>query len=45
MSERTRKKTNANEITDDEWIVVRERLANLRDPLTDVHVKAEAKGE
>ena len=45
MSERTRKKTNANEIADDEWIVVRTKQAELRDRLTHVHGKGVAKCE
>ena len=45
VSERTRKKTNANEITDDEWIVVTERLTKLREQLTHVQVKDEKKNE
>ena len=43
-SERTRKKTNANEITDEELIVVR-RLAEVKDRLTIVHLKRESKSE
>ena len=39
VSDRTRKKTNANEITDEEWIVVRERLANVKESLTHVTVQ------
>ena len=43
--ERTRKKTNANEIRDDEWNLVTEKLATVRDLLTHVHVKSEPKSE
>ena len=45
VSERTRKKTNANEITDVEWIVVNTRLAEGKDRLTNLHVKGEKKSE
>ena len=45
MSEGTRKKTNANEITDDEWTVVRRKLAEVKDRLTHVHVEGVPKGE
>ena len=42
---RTRRKGNANEITDDEWIVVRSKLAEVRDRLSHVHVEGVPKGE
>ena len=41
VAERTRKKTKANEITDDAWIVVRRRVAEVKVRLTHVQVKAE----
>ena len=40
-AERTRKKTNANEITDEEWIEVKGRLANVRERLMPVNVQWE----
>ena len=45
VSERTRKKTNAKEITDDEGRVVRTKVGEVRDRLTHVHVEAEPKGD
>ena len=39
VSERTIRKTNANEITDAEWIEVNARLANMRERLTPVKVQ------
>ena len=45
MSERTRKKTNANGIRDDEWIVVKRKLAEVKERLTQVQVKGEKKSK
>ena len=45
MSERTVKKTNAKQITDDELIVVRRKLAEGRDRLTHLHVEGVPKSE
>ena len=44
-SERTRKKTNANELTDDQWIVDTKKLAEVRDRLTHVQVNGEPKSQ
>ena len=41
MGERTRRKRNAIEISDNEWIVVKEKLENLRGRLTPMAVKGE----
>ena len=45
MSERRRKKANPNEISDDEWIVVRTKLAEVRHRLSHGHVEGEPKGD
>ena len=45
MSVRTRMKTNANEITDDDWIVVGTKLAEGKDRLMPVHVQDIPKGD
>ena len=45
MQERRRKKTNVNESTDDEWIVVKTKLAEEKDGLTHVHGEGVRKGE
>ena len=45
MCDRTRKKTNASDITDEEWNVVKERLAPGREQLRPVQVKGEKKNE
>ena len=45
MSERTRKKTNVNEITDQEWIEVNARLAKVQEQLTDLQLKWEKENE
>ena len=38
VSERTRKKTNSSETFEEEWIVVKEKMANMKASL--LHVKA-----
>ena len=45
VAERTWKRTNANEIIDGEWILVRERLAYMREFLTHVQVSGAQKSE
>ena len=45
VAERTRKKTNDNEITEQECILVRERIANVRESLTPVVGKGMRRSE
>ena len=45
VSERTRKKTNASEILEEDWIVVKEKMANLTTSLARVSSPGAAKSE